>query len=165
MEKCIIAAVADNGAIGEGGTLPWHISEDLKFFKKTTISCPVIMGRKTFLSLGRPLPGRKNIVLSRSLAGAVKPTEEVVFVPSLDEAYKAAEPAERCFVIGGAMVYSLAIEDADKLYITEVHTRKDGADAFFPSIDPALWKETSRSEMKEDAMSGLRFEFVEYGRK
>lgn len=89
MEKCIIAAVADDWAIGKANTLPWHLPADLKFFKKTTMGCPVIMGRATFLSIGRPLPGRLNIVLSRS----VKDMENVTVAESLDEAYAVAEAA------------------------------------------------------------------------
>lgn len=162
MEKCIIVAVADNRAIGENGTLPWHISEDLKFFKRTTMGSPVIMGRKTFSSLGRPLPGRKNIVLSRSVGADF--CGDVVVVPSMEEAYKAAEPSERCFVIGGATVYALSLHDADRLFVTEVHTTVENADAFFPEIDKTVWKEVSRSAEGTDPLSGIRFEFVEYER-
>lgn len=163
MEKCIIVAVADNMAIGKNGTLPWHISEDLKFFKSTTVGSPVIMGRKTFSSLGKPLPGRKNIVLSHSVDG--EPCGDVVFVSSIEEAYRVAEPAERCFVIGGAKVYALALRDMDRLFVTEVHATIKDADAFFPEIDKTIWEEVSRSEEKTDPLSGLKFEFTEYKRK
>ena len=125
MEKCIIVAIADNNAIGKDNALLWHISEDLKFFKRTTSGCPVIMGRKTFESIGRPLPKRTNIVISRGFSAP----EGVMVVPSLEDAYSAASAVipdsignPRCFVIGGGQIYARAIQDADRLIITHVHT-------------------------------------------
>ncbi len=161
MEKCLIVAVSDNLAIGRGGDMPWHLSEDLKYFRRVTMGCPVIMGRTTFESIGRPLPGRKNIVLSRRRDAL---PEGVVRVESLREAYDEAEPSERCFVIGGASVYAEAVDGMDRLYITRIHTVVPDADAFFPEIDLSVWKERSRSETYTDEGSGLRFEFVVYGR-
>lgn len=158
MEKCIIVAVADNMAIGKGNDLPWHLPADLKFFKKTTIGCPVIMGRATYLSIGRPLPKRQNIVLSRS-AG---PIEGVTVVRSLEEAYAAAEGAERCFVIGGASIYKAAMNDMDKLYVTHVHTTIEDADAYFPEIDPTVWEKVSVEPMVTDEESGVTMEFTTY---
>ena len=162
MEKCLIVAVSDDMAIGRGGDMPWHLSEDLKYFKRVTMGCPVIMGRTTFESLGRPLPGRKNIVLSRR---EISLPEGVVRVGSLDEAYVAAGSAERCFIMGGASVYAQAIGDMDTLYITRIHTTVPDADAFFPEIDLTLWKEQSRSDTLTDERSGIRFEFVVYKRR
>lgn len=159
--KCLIVAVADDGAIGLNGMLPWHISEDLKYFKSKTLGCPVIMGRATFESLGRPLPGRLNIVLSHgdlSLDGAVS-------AHSLEEAFTLAAGAERCFVIGGSKVYAQSLDMVDRIYITYVHTTIPAADAFFPVINPSIWQEVSRSELRTDPESGLEFEFVEYARK
>lgn len=158
----MIAAVADNLGIGVRGELPWHLSEDLKYFKAQTKGFPVIMGRTTYFSIGKPLPGRKNIVLN---AGG-EPIEGVCCVQSFDEAYSEAldSGAQKCFVIGGASVYKAAIEEMDLLYITHVHTSVEGADAFFPQIDPALWKEQSRSETFTDKESGFTFEFVVYAR-
>ena len=103
MEKCIIVAVADNMAIGKDNSLLWHISEDLQYFKKTTLGCPVVMGRRTFESLGRPLPKRTNIVVTRSASGAdsirhVFP--DVIAVHSMEEAFEVCGDAEKCFVIG-----------------------------------------------------------------
>ena len=162
MEKCLIVAVADNWGIGVKGGLPWHLSEDLKYFKATTSGCPVIMGRTTYFSLPfRPLKGRKNIVLN--LGG--DPIPEACCVLSFEEAYAAAEPAQKCFVIGGASVYRAAVADMDKLYITHVHTVVEEADVFFPEIDPAVWKVESRSEMHTDPETGFEFEFVVYTRK
>ena len=163
MEKCIIVAIADNNAIGKDNALLWHISEDLKFFKRTTVGCPVIMGRKTFESIGRPLPMRINIVVSRGCSAP----EEVAVVPSLERAFEIAEATniERCFVIGGGQVYSQALAYADRLIVTHVHTVIEDADTFFPEIDSSLWEVSERSELQHDEESGLVFEFVEYVRK
>lgn len=161
MEKCIIVAVADNDAIGINGNMPWHISEELKYFKKTTLGCPVIMGRTTFESLGKALPGRKNIVLSSRNIDS----EGIVRVGSFEEAFAACEDAEKCFIIGGASVYSKLIDCVDRLYVTEVHTTIIGADAFFPKINCDIWSEISRSELFKDEKSGLEYEFVVYIKK
>ena len=165
MEKVIIVAIADNNAIGRDNALLWHISEDLKFFKRTTSDCPVIMGRRTFESIGRPLPKRTNIVVSRGFDAP----EGVVVVPSLEEAYKAASAVipdlignPRCFVIGGGQIYAQSMQDADRLIITHVHTVIEDADTFFPPIDPSVWTVAERSEMFHDDESGFDFEFVEY---
>ena len=168
MEKCIIVAIADNNAIGRANALLWHISEDLKFFKRTTSGSPVIMGRKTFESIGRPLPKRTNIVVSRGFDAP----EGVVVVPSLEEAYKAAKAAipdeigdTRCFVIGGGQIYAQALCNVDRLIVTHVHTVIEDADTFFPAIDPSIWQVATRSDMLHDDESGFDFEFVEYIRR
>lgn len=171
MEKCIIVAIADNNAIGKDNALLWHISEDLKFFKRTTTGCPVIMGRKTFESIGRPLPKRTNIVISRGFTAP----EGVIVVSSLAEAYKVAEqglmvdptmttPTPGCFVIGGGQIYAQAIAEADRLIVTHVQTVIEDADTFFPEIDPSLWQVEERSEMLHDDESGFDFEFITYKR-
>ncbi len=163
MEKCLIVAVADNLAIGVKGDLPWHIPGDLKFFKETTRGFPVIMGRTTYFSLPfRPLKGRKNIVLN---LGWDPIPEDVVCVNSFEEAYAAAEPAERCFVMGGASVYRQALGSMDRLYITHVHTIISDADAFFPEINSDIWAVESRSGLQTDPASGLEYEFVTYVRR
>ena len=163
MEKCLIVAVADNGAIGVKGGLPWQLPEDLKYFKKQTLGLPVIMGRTTYFSLPfRPLKGRKNIVLN--LGGDPIP-DDVVCVNSFEEAFAAAEPAPRCFVMGGASVYRQAIDRMDRLYITHVHTTIPDADAFFPEINSDIWAVEARSGVLKDAASGLEYEFVTYLRK
>lgn len=162
MEKCLIVAIADDNAIGVKGGLPWHLSEDLQYFKKTTHGYPVIMGRTTYFSLPfRPLKGRKNIVLN--LGG--DPIPEVICVNSFEEAFAAAEPCEKSFIMGGASVYRAAIDMMDTLYITHVHTTVPDADVFFPEIDPLKWDVISRSEMKKDEETGFDFEFVVYKRK
>lgn len=159
----MIAAVADNLGIGVKGDLPWHLSEDLKYFKAQTKGFPVIMGRTTYFSIGRPLPGRTNIVLN---AGG-DPIEGVCCVQSFEEAYAQAlaSGAGKCFVIGGASVYRAAISEMDLLYITHVHTCVEEADAFFPQIDPALWQVQNRSETFTDPESGFSYEFVVYARR
>ena len=167
MEKCIIVAIADNNAIGRDNALLWHISEDLKFFKRTTSGCPVIMGRKTFESIGRPLPKRTNIVVS---SGFDAP-DGVIVVASLEEAYKHAadtgesgEEPERCFIIGGGRIYAQTVSDADRLIVTHVRTVIEDADTFFPPIDPSVLKVEERSQMMHDEESGYDFEFVTYTR-
>ena len=160
MEKCIIVAISDNNAIGRDNALLWHISEDLRFFKRTTLGCPVIMGRKTFESIGRALPKRVNIVVSRCFSTS----EEVAVAGSLDEAFRIAEDTnlERCFVIGGGQIYAQALPLADRLIVTHVHTHIEEADTFFPAIDPQVWKVVERSEIFTDEETGYTFEFVEY---
>ncbi len=161
MKKCLIVAIADDNAIGVRGQLPWHLAEDLKYFKDKTKGFPVIMGRTTYFSLPfRPLKGRTNIVLN--LGG--EPIPEVECVYSFDQAYDAARAtgAEKCFVIGGASVYRAAMPDMDRLYITHVHTTVPDADTFFPVIDPAVWRRVSTSETRTDGESGLSYEFAVY---
>ena len=162
MQKNIIVAIADNNAIGKDNELLWHISEDLKFFKRQTLGWPVIMGRKTFESIGRALPGRVNIVISRGFSTG----EEVAVAGSLEEAFKIAESTnlEKCFVMGGGQIYSQALQKADRLVVTHVHTVIEDADTFFPQIDPETWKVSQRSELFTDEETGYTYEFVEYVR-
>ncbi len=187
MEKCLIAAVADDGALGKDNELLWHLSEDLKYFKRLTSGHPVIMGRKTFESLGRPLPKRLNIVLSRRPAAVPPlpasasadpssplppdPSRPLIAAATLDEAFAlaAATPFEgridepdRCFIMGGGSIYAQALEQCDKLFLTEVHTTCPSADTYFPTFDKSRWKELSRSETLSE--EGLTYEFVVYGR-
>ena len=174
MKKCIIVAIADNNAIGKDNALLWHISEDLKFFRSTTVGCPVIMGRKTYESIGRPLPKRLNIIVSRKGYDA---PEGVVVVDSLEEAFAAASATstipsalssevetspQKCFVIGGGQIYAQAMQIADEMVITHVHTVIEDADTYFPAIDSSIWQVAERSELKTDPESGYTFEFVKY---
>ena len=163
MEKYIIVAISDNNAIGRNNELLWHISEDLRFFKRTTIGCPVIMGRRTFESIGHALPKRVNIVISRGFNTA----EEVAVAGSLEAAFKVAEETnlEKCFVIGGGQIYAQALPLVDRLIVTHVHTVIEDADTFFPEIDHEVWHVAQRSELLHDEESGYDFEFVEYIRK
>lgn len=160
----IIVAVSANNAIGKGNRMPWHIPEDLKYFKRTTTGHPVVMGYNTFLSLGgKPLPGRKNIVVStRQKTGAHDGAE---FFDSLQKAIETAENADsEVFIIGGGHLYKSAIAFVDRLYITEIDTVIDDADTFFPDVNPDEWKEFSRSEKIHDEKSGCNLQFVVYDR-
>ena len=163
MQKNIIVAISDNNAIGRNNELLWHISEDLRFFRRTTLGWPVIMGRKTFESIGRALPGRVNVVISRGFTTG----EDVEVVGSLEEAFATAESTnlEKCFVMGGGQIYAQALEMADRLVVTHVHTIIEDADTFFPPIDPEVLEVAQRSELFTDAETGYTFEFVEYLKK
>ncbi|MBE6241057.1 MAG: dihydrofolate reductase [Bacteroidales bacterium] len=160
MKKSIIVAISDNNAIGRDNNLLWHISEDLRFFKRTTLGWPVIMGRKTFESIGRALPSRVNIVVSRGFSTG----EDVAVTGSLEEAFRVAEETnlERCFIIGGGQIYAQALPMVDSLVVTHVHTVIEGADTFFPPIDPSVWAVAERSELFTDEETGYTFEFVTY---
>ena len=163
MEKNLIVAISDNNAIGRNNELLWHISEDLRFFRRTTVGSPVIMGRKTFESIGRPLPMRVNIVISRNF----KTGEEVAVTSSLEDAFRTAEETnlEKCFVIGGGQIYAQALSLVDRLVVTHVHTVIEDADTFFPPIDLEIWQVKERSDLFTDEETGYTFEFVEYTRK
>ena len=162
MEKCIIVAVADNGAIGRRNRLLWSLPGDMKYFREQTTGHAVVMGWMTYQSIGRPLPRRRNIVIS--LFPWPEAPEGVIVVDSLEKAFAAAEPCEKCFVIGGAYTYAEAMETVDTLYITHVHDAPLDADVFFPDIDPAVWEEVSRSECQEDPLTGITYEFTVYKR-
>jgi dihydrofolate reductase len=144
----LIAAVARNGVIGRDGELPWRISADLKYFKSTTMGKPIIMGRRTFESIGRALPGRLNIVVSRN-AGFT--ADGVEIAADLDQALQIAalQGGGEVMVIGGGEIYAAAMPRADRLYITEIHTDAEG-DVLFPTFDRAQWRETSREDHAAD---------------
>lgn len=166
MEKIMIAAVADDGAIGRDNALLWHISADMKYFRRTTMGCPVIMGYRTWLSIGRPLPGRVNIVITRSHFDA---PDSVIQVPDVLSAFEAAEhsagEASKCFIMGGAKTYDRAMEYADALYITNVRTTVPDADAFFPPISPEIWEKVSETVPETDPENGLEYSFSVYRRR
>lgn len=146
VDLAIIVAMANNRAIGKDNKLLWHLPEDLKYFKRITMGKPIIMGRKTFESIGRPLPGRLNIVVTRNTNWH---HDGVKVVNSLDEAITLAEAQafiegiDEIMLIGGAELYKAALPKADKLYLTRVDADIDG-DAFFPEVDDAIWQEVSR---------------------
>ncbi len=160
----IIVAIARDNAIGRKNNLLWHISEDLKYFKKVTMGHPVIMGRKTFESIGRPLPGRKNIVVSKS-GNISNPSVEKV--EDLEELLKSLrrKRKEEYFVIGGASVYAKAMQYAHRLYVTKIYAKADDADAFFPQIDEKLWETLEESPVLHDEENNIDFQFIVYGRK
>jgi len=156
----LLAALDRNRAIGRDGAMPWHLPDDLKRFKQLTLSKPVLMGRKTALAIGRPLPGRRNFVLTHS--GAV-PFAGQEAVASLDAAIAAAGAVELC-VIGGGEVYALALPRATRLHLTWIDTAAENADAFFPNFDARQWRETSRVAHAADARHEFAFAFVDYER-
>lgn len=155
----IIAAVAQNGVIGGGNAMLWHIREDFKRFKAITTGHPVIMGRKTYESLGRPLPNRTNIVITRNAALEI---EGCKVVGSLDEALSLCSGEEEIFIIGGGEIYRQAMGVADKLYITLVHNSYEG-DTRFPEIG-SEWEEIFRERHERGETFEYPFEFIDYRR-
>jgi dihydrofolate reductase len=162
----LIAAVARNGAIGARAALPWRLSSDLKRFKALTMGKPVIMGRKTFQSIGRALPGRATIVVTRDerfAAEGVDVARDVEAALRLAEAKARAAGVDEIIVAGGGEIYAQTIARAGRLYVTEVALAPEG-DAFFPPIDPTLWREVSREAGARGPRDEADFAFVEYER-
>ena len=160
MEIILIAAVSKDKVIGKQGGIPWKIKEDLSFFKEKTLNSPIIMGRATYESIGRPLPNRLNIVMTRS----AKNTEGVTEVTSADKAIEAASingDSSRVYIIGGQNIYKEFLPIAHRMIITEVDLYIKDGDTFFPEWNISEWKEQSRDQREEN---GTRFSFVEYTR-
>ncbi len=162
MKLALIAAVADNNAIGINNKMPWYLPGDLRYFKAVTMGKPIIMGRKTFDSLKKPLPGRTNIVITRDkdwhhegvkvvhcLADAIALAEDIALINGNEEV----------MVIGGEQIYRLAIEQADRLYLTRVYQSFDG-DAFFPEIAQQQWRETSREDIQSEDEQPLTYSYL-----
>ena len=185
MQVSMIVAMAANGAIGLDNRMPWRLPADLKHFKETTMGCPVIMGRKTFesilASLGKPLPGRRNIVITRNpafchvgaitaaspelaLAAAQRPvSSEEAPAPSVSGKAPGESPAD-VFVIGGAEVYRAMLPLARRIVVTEIRQTFAG-DAFFPALDPNVWREVSRWPQPRSGTPEVDFDFVEFSLK
>lgn len=165
MKLSIIVAAAKNGVIGCNNQLPWHLPQDLKYFKSVTLGKPVIMGRKTYDSIGKPLPGRTNIVITRKKGWLA--ADGVIVTNSFDQALLAAkgvldaESSDEAVVIGGAEVYLSALALADRVYLTRVDTEPAG-DAFFGELDEAEWRLDSR--VAGEAMAPIQHEFLVYVR-
>ncbi len=162
----MIVAVAENGVVGRDNALPWRLSEDLKYFKRTTLGKPLVMGRKTFESIGRPLPGRPNIVISRDSGFAPDGVEVAHSLPAaLERARELATGAGvgEVMVIGGAQVYAEAIPLAARLYVTEVHAAYRG-DTYLPPVDWTKWRECTRELHPADAGSP-GYSFVVFERR
>jgi dihydrofolate reductase len=155
----LLAALDRRNAIGKGNALPWHLPEDLKRFKALTLGKPVLMGRKTAESLGRALPGRRNLVLTRS--GRV-PFDGMEAIASIDDALGVAQDAGELCVIGGGEIFALCLPRATHLHLTHVDTLVEGADAFFPVFDAAQWRVVARESHPADAKHAFAFEFVDY---
>lgn len=162
----VMVAAAENGVIGRENGLPWHLPEDLRYFREVTMGKPIVMGRKTFESIGRPLPGRTNIVITRNRAysaGGIR------LAASLDEALALAREVARAdgapevVVIGGAEVYREALPRADRLYLTEVHAEVAG-DTRLPAIDWSQWREVRRERHEAAAPNPYPYSFVVYDR-
>lgn len=158
----LIAGIGKNNELGKDNQLLWNLPNDMKFFRETTSGHPVIMGRKTFESIGRPLPKRRNIIITRD---ATYMREGIEVVHSIDEALALfANTNEEIFVIGGAEIYKQSLPFADKLYITEVEKEFD-ADAFFPAFDKTHWIESSRDSRSADEQHEVPYAFVTYIKK
>ena len=156
----IIVAMSENRVIGRDGTLPWHLSADLKRFKQLTMGHTIVMGRKTYESIGRPLPGRVSIVLSRDPKYRISGVD---VVESFEQAL-AKTRAEDVFIIGGAQLYEKTLPFAERLYLTEVGTMIDG-DVFFPDCDWSQWELVESLPTEVDPKSGLPYSFKTYHRK
>lgn len=165
----LIVAVAQNNAIGRNNELLWHISEDLKYFKSVTTGHPVIMGRKTYESIGRPLPGRRNVVLTRGEIESpeIKNPQTTSFevVHTLDQVYEIAKGEGEFFIMGGGMLYNQSFDKADKLYITHIYAEAENADTFFPEIDPAIWQCVSEELHEADEKNPYPYTFAVYTKR
>ena len=158
MTLSLIAALDRNYAIGRGGLMPWHLPDDLKRFKQLTLGKPVLMGRKTALAIGRSLPGRRNLVLTRGNAAPFAGQETVASIAAALEVARGTELA----VIGGGEVYALALPVATHLHLTWIDTEAPDADAFFPRFDANQWRELARQAHPADARHEYSFTFVDY---
>ncbi len=152
----IIVAMDEKGVIGLEGDLPWRLSADLKHFRAITMSKPLIMGRKTHESIGRPLPGRKNIVLTRANDFDA---EGCTIVHSLDDAFQAAGDVDEIIIMGGSRIYDQSLARANRLYLTEVHADVSG-DVYFPEFDKGEWLELERQDYSADEKNDFDFSFV-----
>lgn len=157
MKLSVVVAMGENRVIGVDNRMPWHLPADLKRFRQITMGKPILMGRRTHESIGRPLPGRKNIVLT---ADRRYTAAGCTVVHDLDEALREAEAAgDEAMVIGGAALYREFLPRAERLYLTLIHRAFDG-DTFFPEFDWREWRETAREDVADDPESGLSYSFL-----
>lgn len=159
----IIVAVARNNVIGKEGKLIWHLPEDLKRFKMLTTGHTIIMGRKTFESLGRVLPNRKHVVISHNQE-IIEENENVEIMNDIVLLKKYIESPDECFIIGGAQIYQMTLPFANKLYITKIDEDFDG-DTFFPKVSESMWKEVEREKGLTDEENPFDYEYITYVRK
>ena len=157
----LVAAIGKNNELGKGNDLLWKLPADMQHFIKTTTGHPVLMGRKTFESIGKPLPKRRNIVITRD---KTYKHEGVEVVHSIEEALGLLDKKEEIMIIGGAEIYKQSIAFADRLYITHVNATDNAADAFFPEIIPIVWNEISHEEHKKDSKNPFNYTFSTYDR-
>ncbi len=166
MRLALIAAVSDNGVIGRNNKLPWYIPADLRYFKQQTLGKPVVMGRKTWESMNRPLPGRTNIVITRQpdyQAEGARVVPDLAAAIELAESIAMIDGTEEVMVIGGAEIYRLALPLADRLYLTEVHAEIEG-DTFFPDWNRGDWRELARDQHEAPGEDNYRYSFTVYER-
>lgn len=159
-QLCLIVAMAQNRVIGINNTLPWHISADLKHFKALTMGNAMLMGRKTFESIGKPLPGRTSVIVSRDQSYHIAGCKTA---HSVEDALALCQEQEKIFVIGGAEIYQLALPYVSYMYITEIQKEVIG-DAYFPELNPTEWREIKRQKQVQTTPEPLSYHFVEYQR-
>lgn len=159
----LIVAASENNVIGKGGDLPWHLPAELKYYRSQTIGKPNIMGRRTHEAIGRPLPKRRNIVISRDPAYKAEGCDAVTTIEQAIDVAKRDNP-EETFVIGGAEIYKLALPLIDRLYFTRVHTTVEGGDTFFPEVHWDEWKEIRSEHHPADAENSIAFTIFVYER-
>lgn len=164
MKVSIIVATSLNHAIGKDNQLLWHLPADLKFFKTTTMGCPVVMGRKTFQSIGRTLPGRQNVVITRDKIFNADGQYDLTVVGSIDEALVKLHSEKEVFIIGGGEIYKQSIDSVDTIYITLVHTVIDG-DVYFPEIDKAKFDLVWEEKHLADEKNKFDYTFQKFERK
>ncbi len=167
MRLAIIVAQAENRTIGINNQLPWHLPEDLKYFKQVTMAKPIIMGRKTYESIGRPLPGRTNIVISRDRSyqrDGIRVVQSLAAARELAENICVIEGQDEAMVIGGSQIYGQALAVCDRLYLTQVHADVDG-DAQFPDFDMDEWQELGRETFASDERNPYNYSFIVLDRK
>ena len=162
MRISLIVALTENRVIGLDGVMPWYLSEDLKYFKRVTMGAPIIMGRKTFDSIGRALPGRTNIIITRDIdyyAEGIEVAHD--FESAIEKAFSVAgsQGKEEVFVIGGAQIYALALAQAERLYLTEIHLACAG-DSYFPEIHASDWQEIERDARGPETPDCPAYSFV-----
>jgi len=155
MKLSLIVAMATNRAIGLDGQMPWHLSADLKYFKKVTMGKPIVMGRKTFEAIGRPLAGRENIIISRH---SNYQAEGCQVYNSIEEVLESYQQADELMIIGGATLYRALLPLAQRLYLTKIH-QDFSADTFFPEIDESQWKLVSEKVINEDEQVDFSYSF------
>lgn len=162
MRTALIVAMADNRSIGLDGGMPWHISADLRYFKNVTMGAPVVMGRKTYESIGKALPGRANIIITRNKDFQPLDAEvahDVAAGLRKARAFAEIEGGDEIFVIGGAEIYAQAMAEADRIYLTRIHEEFPG-DAFFPELDEGGWQEVARETHPPESDDGPSFSFT-----
>ena len=160
MKISLIVAMASNRAIGLDNQMPWHLSADLKKFKQITMGSPILMGRKTYESIGKPLPGRTNIIISRN--SSYQQDNCLVF-DNVEKALASCQKYDEIFIIGGATFYEVMLAKADTLYLTQIHKTFD-ADTFFPEIIPEEWKEVAREDITDDQSVDFSYSFIKLER-